>query len=209
MNVDRKKAEALADRLHAAAPNKYLPPVIRFAVYDAEVFLRALASDDAQDAAPAPCGAEPVAWRREWDCDRSDLGAFVYSEEKPDSDYWQPLYAHPQPSAPASAEPRVFNVPRPWHWRDDCPPLPEPDFVLPRMAYPCMESMPECAYYTADQMRAYVLADRAARTVTNELEALRALYDEYLRLNGCFPLPHNKGYAAMSNARAALMGGAK
>lgn len=35
-------------------------------------------------------------------------------------------------------------------------------------------------------------------------DALHELEQEYLRLHGCFPLPQNKGYAAMSKARAAL-----
>jgi hypothetical protein len=38
----------------------------------------------------------------------------------------------------------------------------------------------------------------------SEREALQALYEEYLRLNGCFPLPQSKGYAALMQARAAL-----
>jgi hypothetical protein len=53
-----------------------------------------------------------------------------------------------------------------------------------------------------------VEAARAAQSQpsapASERAALQGLYDEYLRLHGCFPLPHNKGYAAMSAARAAL-----
>lgn len=39
---------------------------------------------------------KPVAWRREWDGDVSDIGQWVYVEDKSDCDArgpWQPLYA--------------------------------------------------------------------------------------------------------------------
>jgi hypothetical protein len=38
--------------------------------------------------------AKPVAWRREWDGDDSDLGMWIYEEERePDGYIWQALYA--------------------------------------------------------------------------------------------------------------------
>lgn len=42
---------------------------------------------------------EPVAWRREWNGDESDLGMFVYVEDADDRDHdglWEPLYSLPR-----------------------------------------------------------------------------------------------------------------
>lgn len=115
----------------------------------------------ARAALAEPVADEPVAWRYRY----KDRGNWLVISEKPAflpaiGFECEPLYTRP---APAPAE------------RGEYPPLPEPDHWM-RNGYARFEPHHDAvACFTADQMRAYVDADRAQRAPLTDEQMLQCL----------------------------------